>query len=125
MANNPDKPQSYHEVPASKYWYLGDVIGAVPKAFFKVFTPAIIILTATVTTIANLTNWWWLLGSAILQFIFIRFWYIGWPAIILSVGGGYIYYRVKQTEKRKAQEQKVIDDRVRKGLQRIGQEEVM
>jgi hypothetical protein len=81
-ANAGSDSETYHEVPASKYWYLGDTIGAVPKGFFKFFTSFVIIVTAASTAIACLTNWW----QQVLAAIFIgRFWYVGWLLVLVAV----------------------------------------
>ena len=100
MANNPDGDQreTFHEVPASKYWYLGDTIGAVPKTFLKTITVVYVVGTFIATTILWLTNWWQLLAIATLNALYIQYWFIGWPASFLIAG--IIYYRYSRRHKR-------------------------
>jgi hypothetical protein len=87
--------ETYHEVPASKYWYLGDTIGAVPKGFFKFFTTFVIIITAASTAIACLTDWW----QRILALLFVgQLWYIGWITVGLT---SLILFAVKKRHPKK------------------------
>ena len=92
MANNENSPETFHEVPASKYWYLGDVIGAVPKGFFKVWTPTIIIISVVTTVLALETNFWQWFFSTMVSFFLITHWYIGWPTLLIASGVAYIWY---------------------------------
>ncbi len=75
MANNDN--ETYHEIPASKYYYLSDSIGAVPKWLFKFWTPLMLLLGGAITFVALETNLWQRLFSA----IFLGgYWYVGWGA---------------------------------------------
>ena len=110
-ANNSNDSETYHEVPASKYWYLGDAIGAVPKGFFQFWTPFLIIGTATVTSIACLTNWWQLFFTAAFTYIYIKNWMISLPITGLSLGVLYIWRNQKGKHKRALQNERA---RIRK-----------
>jgi hypothetical protein len=110
-ANNSDGSDTYHEVPASQYWYLGDTIGAVPKGFFKYFTVTVIVATAATTTIACLTDWWQLLFIKLLTFFYIQNPIIGFPATIITCAIGYFYYTHRQKNHKKRQAENL---RVRK-----------
>lgn len=103
MANNPNEPETFHEVPASKYWYLGDKIGAVPKGFFKFWTPFIIVSTAITTAVACLTDWWQILAVRLGTFVFVDNWIISFPAI--GIAGLILYVRRNMKEKKKLKDQ--------------------
>jgi hypothetical protein len=85
MANNPNEWETYHEIPASKYWYFGDKIGAVPVTFFKLWTAFCLILGSALTAMALLTDWL----QQTLLFIFLgKAWFIGWfgtPLLIITL----------------------------------------
>ena len=92
MANNPDEHETYHEVPASKYWYLGDTIGAVPKNFFKFWTPFTFFLGVTLTAIILLTDW----IEQLLYKIFLgSHWYAGWIIIFFVIIISILTYEFK------------------------------
>ena len=111
MANNTYAPETFHEVPASKYWYLGDAIGAVPKGFFKFYTPFIIVATAVTTAIACLTDWWQIAFTRLATFIFVENWAISLPVIGFTSLVLYIRHNWKEKRKRKNQLEK---ERIRK-----------
>jgi hypothetical protein len=107
LANNPETPETFHEVPASKYWYLGDSIGAVPKGFFKFWSPFLIITTAVSTVIACETDLWQRLIIALGTFFYIDKWFIGWPATFLTVGVSYLYLRHRSKQRQKARAEQI------------------
>ena len=106
MANNPNESETFHEVPASKYWYLGDAIGAVPKGFFKFYTPFVIIMTAATTAIACLTDWWQIAFTRLGTFIFIENWIISLPSIGVASLILYVRHSMKEKQKIKARNEK-------------------
>ena len=94
MANNPDNPETFHEVPASKYWYLGDAIGAVPKGFFKFWTPFIFVTAVVLTLLTEHTSIW----ATLATYIFVQNWQISVPATLITVAVTYFYF--SRTQKR-------------------------
>jgi hypothetical protein len=103
MANNPDSPddanyrETYHEVPASKYWYLGDVIGAVPKNFFKFWTPFTFLLGVVLTYIILETNWFTLL---LVSLFLGENWFVGWFGTLILACLITIYFLRKHQKKK-------------------------
>jgi hypothetical protein len=69
-------------VPASKYWYLGDVIGAVPKNFFKFWTPFTFFAGVALTAVVLLTDW---LQQLLNKLFFGGWWYYGWFGSVLLI----------------------------------------
>lgn len=114
MANNPDRAETFHEVPASKYWYLGDTIGAVPKGFFKLVVPASFIAGVAVTLVTLYTNFWWIFAQA----AFLTYWYITYPTFAAAMI--YVYFR-GQRQKRRRIEQAAITERRKKLDKLIGE----
>jgi hypothetical protein len=104
MSNNKDASETYHEVPASRSWYLGDNFGPVTKAFLKFYTPTIFILGVAVTAITLLTNWW----QQLFTLIFIgKAWYVGWGALI--IGSAALYILDSRKKKRQSTQRKEAD----------------
>ena len=105
MANNPDNPETFHEVPASKYWYLGDSIGAVPKAFFKFWTPFIFITAIVLTLLTEHTTVW----ATLATYIYVTHWQIGIPATLVTVAVTYFYLsrRQKRIRKQRAEQLRI------------------
>ena len=114
-----------YSIPTSEYWWFTGPEQAISKWFFKYWTLFIAGIFTVSTAIACLTNWWWILASSTLSFIFIKYWLVGWPALGLSLLFGYIYFRVRRTHQREERERETSDGKVRKGLEKLGQEEVM
>jgi hypothetical protein len=90
-ANSGSDSETYHEVPASKYWYLGDAIGAVPKGFFKFWSPFLVITSVATTVIACETDWWQQFFTRIATYLYITNWFIGWPATAIGIIVLYVY----------------------------------
>lgn len=104
MANNTDRTETYHEVPASRSYYLGDKLGPVNKDFLKFYTPVIFILGVAVTLISEHTNWWLLAATGLMN-VAVKAWYVTLPVIgVLAVG---IYVKHKQNQKRKLERSRI------------------
>lgn len=101
MANHEEHEEVYHQVPASRYFYISDKVGAVPKGFFKYWTTAVIALTAAATVIACETNWWQIFFTRLANLLFITYWYIGWPALLIGAVFMYVFVRGKNKQRRK------------------------
>jgi hypothetical protein len=95
MANNPEGAETFHEVPASKYYYLGDTIGAVPKAFFKYWSALLICGSVTATVLACETNFW----QQLLAYIYIKNALISIPITALTLLITWYMYSRKQKQK--------------------------
>lgn len=111
--NSQEGEETYHEVPASKYWYLGDTIGAVPKAFLQYWTIFTVAITSTTLLIAIYTNWWQLLALALVNFIFIKAWFVTYPALLVGSPILYYYYNYKQKQKRNQKQKEAENKRIR------------
>jgi hypothetical protein len=97
MANNPTHTESFHEIPASKYWWLpGDI--AVPKDLFKFWSLLSFGLGSSVTAVALLTNWWQLLFRSMFLG---QLWTVGWIVLPLCISITYFWLK-KQSAQRKA-----------------------
>ncbi len=118
MANNNER-DTYHQVPASKYWYLGDTIGAVPKNFFKIWSPFCFFSGIIITAITLLTDWW----LQLLNILFLgKLWYIGWFGTPIIIGVIYFWGHRKQKQFAKERRMQAYRRKVEAGLIRIGQE---
>lgn len=102
MANNDGAPETFHEVPASKYYYLGDSIGAVPKWLFKFWTPFIFFLGVSMAAIGLLTNWYSLAATGAWNFFIIQNLAVTAPVLIFAGLTGYVYLHYKRKQKAKA-----------------------
>lgn len=105
MANNDGVPETFHEVPASKYYYLGDAIGAVPKWLFKFWTPFIFCVGGAMTAIALETNWYQIFLTRAWQYFVVQNWVITVPAFFVFSGIGLIYVRYRGKQKAKAKKE--------------------
>ena len=103
-SGNSDSPS--FNIPASKYYWLGDFLGATPKWLFKRYTPFLVVLTFISTSILWLTNWWQIALTRLLTLLFIgQLWPVGWIGSAVFIGVAYLLY--KRTKKRLAAERKV------------------
>ena len=91
MANNPNRDSSFHEVPTYEYIFISGV--AIHKRFFKYYTFTLTGLVGVSVTIACLTDWWLILASALLQYVFIRAWYVSFPALAITSVVTYVWYK--------------------------------
>jgi H+/gluconate symporter-like permease len=119
--NSQEGEETYHEVPASKYWYLGDTIGAVPKAFLQYWTLLVVISTSLTLLIGVYTNWWQLLAYSLAKFIFIQAWIVTYPALLIGLPIVYWWYTRKQKQKR-IQKQKDAENKRIRGILTAGGE---
>jgi hypothetical protein len=113
-----DGRENWHQVPASRSWYLGDVFGPVTKTFLKFWTSFCVVSTFVATTILWLTDWWQIFFTRLAVFFYVQHYYIGWPATFII--GGVIYFwwwrrskkimREKKTKEQAARVQRIIDE---------------
>jgi hypothetical protein len=104
LANNPDRAETFHEIPASQYWYLGDKIGAVPKNLFKIWTPLMFAAGVILTLLTEHTSFWSVIGSAIWNVLIVKFWYVTLP--VGAVATVALYYWNRSRQNRKIRERK-------------------
>jgi hypothetical protein len=102
-----NKEESYHNVPGAQYFYwsrggLGRDI-AIHKEFFKYSIPFTFLFGCISTAILLLTDWWQLAFTRIATFLFIDYYYIGFPGVGITVA--YFYLKHNRKEKRKLKEQ--------------------
>ena len=101
MANNSDRETTYHEVPASRSWYLGDTFGPVTKSFLKIYTPTIFVLGVVLTLLTEHTNFWMILATGGWNLLFVKSWMITLPIIGITIV--YLYVKHTRSQKRKKQ----------------------
>lgn len=103
-ANNQE--ESYHNIPSSKYFWISrrhDHGIAVHYGFFKVWTVFLVSFVSASTAVLCLTNWWQILFTTALTWLFITHYYIGFPAV--AIIAGYIYIKRSRAENRRLQNQ--------------------
>jgi len=94
-SGNSDNPS--FNIPASKYYWLGDYLGAAPKWMIKSFTPILIFTTFIATSVLWLTDWWQTLAVYLLTTLYLgALWPVGWGGSFIMVGGGYLWYTRRQ-----------------------------
>ena len=76
---------------------------AIPTAFFKAWTLFLVLFTGASTAVLCLTDWWQQFFTLLATALYVRYYYIGWPATILTVGILYLWNRHRVKVKRARQ----------------------
>jgi hypothetical protein len=117
LANNPDKYETYHEIPGSKYFFISGPTGvAIHKDFFKMWTLMIIVASAVTTLIAVYTDWWQTLIMWTLTSLFVTHYYVGWPALGIGSLVFYVWYVRRQKRLARQRKQQAESARIKRLL---------
>jgi mannose/fructose/N-acetylgalactosamine-specific phosphotransferase system component IIC len=88
-----------YSIPTSEYWWFSGPEIAISKKFFKywtVFTAGFFVIS---TAVFCLTNWWQLAFIRFGTFLFVDYYYIGFPIVGITLAIWYIRRSVKEKKK--------------------------
>lgn len=74
---------------------------SINKQFFMWWTLFLTVFTSSATLIAVYTNWWQIAIISLATALYLKAWYIGWPATLLFAG--ILYFRYHRKKKRQKQ----------------------
>jgi hypothetical protein len=91
--------ETFFNVPESKYFFISRSHQgiAVHKGFFKWYSLTLALFFSISTAILCLTNWWQTAAVMIITTLFLgKLWFIGWPAVLISIPVFYFWYKRRQ-----------------------------
>lgn len=110
MANNPNIHETFHEIPSAQYFFIsGDPGIALHKRFFVYYTAFLSLSVFVMTLIGLFTNWYWLLFTKGLTWVYVSNWMIGFPAtFFVSVGCYYWWIQRKKRLEKERQHKEMV-----------------